>query len=300
MANPEPALGQRLGAWWQEARTQAQTCNIERAEVDYLVRWVTGRDRLDLLQSRGEAVDSTTLQTLDDLWRQRVQYGIPVQYLTGVLLWRNFVLHVRSGVLIPRPETELLVDEVLAELAGTPVATVVDVGTGSGCLALALAQALRHARVLAVDCSSICLEVARQNAHRLGLGVTFLEGSWLEPVQEPVDVIVSNPPYIPSAQVATLEPEVRDHEPQLALDGGPDGLQAFRELAHQAPRVLRSGGLWAVEVMQGQAVAVVALLAQTGWYQDIVTRPDLEGNERFVLARLRHRDGFNGYDKIQF
>jgi len=271
--NPNPAFQD----WWHQARQEALSLGIAPQEVDVLIRQLTGFERW-----RGwSAAPLTALPELIDLWQRRVAERVPLQYLLGSVGWRDFMLKVRPGVLIPRPETELLVDLVAQHFQGR---SLVDVGTGSGCLALGLARILPGVRVIAVDCDPLCLAVAGENSQALGLDLDLRLGSWLSPITELVDGVVSNPPYIPHDLVADLAPEVRDHEPWLALDGGPDGLMAFRSLADQARAVLNPGGLWAVEVMQGQAGAVMEILRDFG-YVDSQTAVDLEGNARFVFAR---------------
>ncbi|PSN13729.1 protein-(glutamine-N5) methyltransferase, release factor-specific, partial [filamentous cyanobacterium CCP5] len=168
----------------------------------------------------------------------------------------------------------------------------VDLGTGSGAIALALAKALPETRVHAVDLSGEAIALATENARQNGLGdrVTFHQGSWLEPLidlREQVAAMVSNPPYIPSAIVPTLEPEVANHEPLAALDGGGDGLEAIRILARTAPDYLAPGGLWLVEMMAGQGEAVMNILTAEGCYQGIRIIHDLARRDRFVLATFR-------------
>ncbi len=276
-----------LQQWWQQTRLQAQHEKIPSAEVDYLVQQVTGLGRLDLV--RGEVVSGRLMTRLTELWQRRVQDQVPIQYLVGQVSWRDFVLLVQPGVLIPRPETELLVDWVIEAFATGSPKCLVDVGTGSGCLACAFAKAWPEIRVIAVDTSTLCLDLARRNVEQLQLTqqVELRQSDWLASVSETVDLVVSNPPYIPTTVWAELEPQVREHEPRLALDGGSDGLMAYRHLVNQAPHILRPDGLWAVEVMQGQAEQVIELLEKQGQYYAIETKPDLEGNARFVLARLQ-------------
>jgi release factor glutamine methyltransferase len=232
-----------------------------------------------------QAFSPVSRQRAIELWGKHLNTGIPLQYLLGEVYWRDFVLQIEPGVLIPRPETELLVDWVTGALPPGPL-QIADLGTGSGCLAIGLARALPQAKIYAIDLDPHCLAVARRNAERLEVQerIQFLQGSWLAPLTQSLDALVSNPPYIPHGQLTDLEPLVRDHEPHLALDGGADGLDAFRVLAQQGAQRLKSGGLWAVEVMQGQSAQVEELLVATGQYRQIETKPDLEGNPRFVLA----------------
>ncbi|MGL5035837.1 MAG: N5-glutamine methyltransferase family protein, partial [Microcystaceae cyanobacterium] len=166
----------------------------------------------------------------------------------------------------------------------------VDVGTGSGAIALGLASILPEAQIHAVDQSSAALEIALGNAQKYGYGdrIQFYQGSWLQPLakfQGKIQAMIANPPYIPAADLVNLQPEVYHHEPHLALDGGDDGLNAIRYLINTAPNYLQSGGIWGIELMAGQAPMVKKLLGEQGNYQEIEIFKDLAGVERFVFAR---------------
>lgn len=213
----------------------------------------------------------------------------PLQHLTGrQAFWRHEFL-VTPDVLIPRPETELIVEEALRRLRGLSRPVLVDVGTGSGCIALSLAAELEAAEAHATEISPAALAVARENARRLGLQgrVAFHEGDLLAPVAEPpgrFDLVTCNPPYVDPAH--ELAPEVRDHEPALALFPPGDPLSVYRRLAPQALRALKRGGSLVVEVGQGQAEAVVAMFRDAGLTVDAVV-PDLRRIPRTVVARRR-------------
>jgi release factor glutamine methyltransferase len=213
----------------------------------------------------------------------------PLQHLTGVqAFWRHEFL-VSPDVLIPRPETEVLVEAALERLRGLPGPTVVDVGTGSGCIALSLAAERPDATVHATDISPAALAVARENAGRLGLSgrVTFLEGDLLAPLAGHaggIDLIASNPPYVDAVEVAGLAPEVRDHEPRQALVAPGGVLSAYERLAPQAARLLRPGGWLVLEVGQGQAEAVRRLVEAAGLHV-VEVRRDLQAILRTVVAR---------------
>ncbi len=210
------------------------------------------------------------------------------------------------AVLIPRPETECLIDLALATAKrvegrgrergegrgerGKPIWA--DVGTGSGAIALGLADAFPESSVYAVDYSSDALVIARANAetYHLVSRIQFYQGSWLEPLEKlkgKLSGIVSNPPYIPSQMVLELQPEVTRHEPHLALDGGPDGLDCIRQLIAAASDYLHTDGILLFEMMAGQAIAVTELLQQHGNYDQIEIFPDLAGIDRFALALKR-------------
>jgi release factor glutamine methyltransferase len=295
---PATAAGAELWSWLQQARQQSKAAGIDPAEADWLLLAVSDLDRLALrlgdFRGRRAIALNCSLAELNRRWQLRLQQRLPVQYLAGAVPWRQLQLRVSPAVLIPRPETELLIEKVLLAIQQSPQAEQLrrgiwaDLGTGSGAIAIALAQALPQAQIYAVDISPAALAVAQENAQLNGLAerIMFCCGSWFAPlaaVQGQLAGMVSNPPYIPTHLVATLAPEVQC-EPALALDGGSDGLAALRQLAIAAPVYLQVGGLWLVEIMAGQAEAVRALLAQQGAYGAIATSPDLAGIERFVQA----------------
>ena len=291
--------GLELWQWVNQAAAEARSSDIPLAEIDWLLQELAGLDRLALrLESFKDLPKielKLSLSELAQLWQRRLQEREPVQYLTGVAHWRHFSLKVTPAVLIPRPETELLIDlavEAVKSYGVNPKSHWVDLGTGSGAIAIGLACALTNARVYAVDCSSEALAVARLNAENLGFEsrVNFYQGSWWEPLEflkGQVSGMVSNPPYIPSSTVLTLQPEVLKHEPHLALDGGLDGLDCIRHLVETAPDYLESGGVWLVEMMAGQAEAVADMLESHGSYGKVQIFSDLAGIDRFALAYRR-------------
>lgn len=288
--------GLEVWQWMNQAKTEARSSDIPLAEIDWLLQELAGLDRLALrLESFKDLPKielKLSLSELAQLWQRRLQERVPVQYLTGVAHWRHFSLKVTPAVLIPRPETELLIDlavEAVKSYGVNPKSHWVDLGTGSGAIAIGLAGALTNARVYAVDCSSEALAVARLNAENLGLGsrVNFYQGLWWEPLsflKGQVSGMVSNPPYIPSSTVLTLQSEVFKHEPHLALDGGLDGLDCIRHLVETAPDYLEPGGVWLVEMMAGQAEAVADMLQSHGSYGEVQIFSDLAGIDRFALA----------------
>ena len=291
--------GLELWQWVNQAKAEARSSDIPLAEIDWLLQELAGLDRLALRLESFKDVPKIelklSLSELAQLWQRRLHERVPVQYLTGVAHWRHFSLKVTPAVLIPRPETELLIDlavEAVKSYGVNPKSHWVDLGTGSGAIAIGLACALTNARVYAGDCSSEALAVARLNAENLGFGsrVNFYQGLWWEPLaflKGQVSGMVSNPPYIPSSTVLTLQPEVVRHEPHLALDGGFDGLDCIRHLVETAPDYLESGGVWLVEMMAGQAEAVADMLESHGSYGKVQIFSDLAGIDRFALAYRR-------------
>lgn len=228
-----------------------------------------------------------SLKALEALWRRHLDSQEPLQYLVGRCPWRDLELSVAPGVLIPRQETELLVDLALSlGPTGRPESRWADLGTGSGCLAIALARSFPSSRGFAVEASPEALAQAGANLNRWELQrrVTLLAGDWWQPLAPwwgALDLVVSNPPYIPSATLAALEPVVRDHEPHLALDGGPDGLTAIRSIVAGSLRGLAPGGLLLLEHHHDQSEAVGELLVKAG-LERLGVHADLEGRARFA------------------
>jgi release factor glutamine methyltransferase len=194
------------------------------------------------------------------------------------------MLRVTPDVLTPRPDTETLVELALRQFPEGRAFNILDLGVGSGAILLAILAERPAAKGLGVDVSEAALAVARENAASLGLGrrVALLRGDWTVGLaQASFDLVVSNPPYVRSGEIAGLEPEVRDHEPRLALDGGPDGLDAYRELAGEVIRVLRPGGRFLIEIGFDQAAAVEALFSAAGAVS-VFTAKDLANRDRVV------------------
>lgn len=297
--------GSELAQWRSQARRSTQSHQIPLGEVDWLLREISNLTALELrLESfvdQPEIALSMSLAELEQCWQRRLQDRSPIQYLAGSTPWRDLNLQVAPGVLIPRPETEILIDLAIAatqSYAELATGNWVDLGTGSGAIAIALAQAFPEVIIHGVDRSLEALAIAQVNAERYGYilsptpelptpRINFYQGSWWQPLeflQGKVQGMISNPPYIPSLMIPNLQPEVVNHEPHLALDGGIDGLDDLRHLVTTAPHYLKSGGIWLVETMAGQPETVMQLLQAQGSYRDICTFPDLAGLERFVQA----------------
>jgi release factor glutamine methyltransferase len=286
--------GSELWQWYQAAIHQSREVGIDPQEVDWLLQTVSQVDQLALrLGNLPNIIDlDRPWSAITALWQQRCQEHQPIQYLAGSTAWRQFELQVSPAVLIPRPETELAIDLVLERLQPEEKAGHwADLGTGSGAIALGLAASMPEAHLHAVDCSESALAVASQNARNCRLErINFYHGSWWQPLAHlrgQLTGMVSNPPYIPSAQVLQLQPEVVNWEPHLALDGGADGLEAIRILVAQAPEFLMVNGLWMVEMMADQGSAVVGLLEKQGGYGSIEVISDWAGRDRFVVARIQ-------------
>jgi release factor glutamine methyltransferase len=279
-------LGDRV-TWAREAITAAGVRPEDAAlDAEVLARQVLGCDRAGFivrLRDQEPAVFAKAYGALVDRRCRRE----PVAYILGEREFWGLPFEVTPDVLIPRPETELIVEEALALFpAGHSPSVIVDTGTGSGCLAVALALEFPDARVIATDISEAALAVARRNAARHGAGrIDFRAGDLLEPVNEPADLIVSNPPYVASGDAPGLVPEVREHEPHLALFGGPDGLSLFERLFPAAATRIRPDGRLIVEVGYDQDDRVAALAKGHGWTLDHV-RQDLQAITRTLIFKL--------------
>lgn len=273
---------------WRQASEQLRQAGKENArfEAELLLRSALGEDRARFFTTLDAEVDADTLARFRQWLDLRVS-GVPLQHIVGRQEFMGLEFRVTPAVLIPRPDTEIAVETVLEIIGHMEAPLVADIATGSGAIAVALAHHAPRVRVWATDISSQALAVAQENAQRHGVDgrIVFLQGSWGVPLQAlgvAFDCIVSNPPYIASGEIESLAIEVQK-EPWLALDGGPDGLDCYRALVPQARELLRSGGSLVLEVGQGQAPAVSALLAQHG-FSPINTRRDLAGIERVVYG----------------
>lgn len=270
------------------ARLAAAGVDSPRRTAEWIVEDAAGLDRAGLFADRPVSVEAASRAL--DLARRRAA-GEPVQYVLGHAHFYGLRLEVSPAVLIPRPETEEVVEAALACVAGVEAPWVLDVGTGSGAIALALVQARPDAVVVAADVSADALAVAQRNAARLGADVAFVQADALAPafaaaVPPAFDLIVSNPPYVPDAERDELQREVRDHEPPVALfvrDADP--LAPYRALAGHATRLLRPGGWLVVETHADHGAAVGRLFAEAG-LDAAEVRHDLAGRERIARARL--------------
>jgi release factor glutamine methyltransferase len=274
----------------RQAERRLREAGIEAAAIDaeVILRHVLGWDRAAVIARGADDLPAAAQERFLALVEQRAARR-PLQHLTGTqAFWRHEFL-VTPDVLIPRPETEVLVEAALELIRGRQAPVVVDVGTGSGCIALSIAAERPDAVVHAVDASPAALAVARENARRLGVHgrVEMHEGDLLQPVarlEGRVDLVLSNPPYVDPGQIPSLSPEVRDHEPRGALlaPGPPRGI--YPRLAAEACRVLRPGGSLAVEVGAGMAESVAQTFRRAG-LAGVESRPDLAGIPRVVSGR---------------
>ena len=274
---------------WTIGRFERQGVASARLDAELLAAHAFGRTRVELYTHFDQPLGDPELAVYRALVQRRLD-GEPVAYILGRKEFWSLDLLVDARVLVPRPDTETLVEQALEMLQGIGTngraLRVADIGTGSGALALALKKERPHDEVFAADVSPEALAVAGENAGRLGLDIALVQGDLLEPLAHlgMFDLIVSNPPYISSPDIEGLSPEVR-REPRLALDGGEDGLALVRRLAKDAPKVLAPSGALVMEIGAGQATDVLENLRSEG-YADIGTRRDLAGIERVVFGFL--------------
>ena len=273
----------RLLRWTADYFT-GRGIDAPRLDAELLLAATLGLDRVGLYVNFERPLQADELAAFRGRVKRRAGRE-PLAYILGHTEFWSLPLKVTPAVLIPRPDTELLVEEALPRLGDGP-RQILDIGTGSGALAIALAHERPECAVTAIDVSMAALAVARDNSRINGVAdrVVLVHRDLAELPAGPFDLIVANPPYIPSGELATLMPEVRDFEPPLALDGGADGLAAYRAIAAQADTVMTNGGWLLVEVGAGQAAAVQTLFAAAG-LTDIFVSRDLAGIERVVGGR---------------
>ncbi|MFI5088280.1 MAG: peptide chain release factor N(5)-glutamine methyltransferase [Terriglobales bacterium] len=254
-----------------------------RMNAEVLLMFVLGCDRAYLYAHPEHELSPDEQNRYDDALEQRAR-GVPAQYITGHQEFWGLDFIVGPAVLIPRPETEHLVEAVLELCETIERPRIVDVGTGSGCVALALASELPHAEIHATEISSDALEVARANAARLLLTdrVTFHSTDLLHGIAGPFDIVASNPPYVGENEFDKVQLEVRKFEPRCAVFAGPDGMDVIRRLAPQARAALKPGGFLAMEIGYSQEAAVRAVLRD---WQDVRAVPDLQGIPRVIVAK---------------
>lgn len=288
---------------WMTKAFQQKGLESPQLFAQLLMCHVIGCDRLKLYTDADRPASEIERATLRDLVQRAVNYE-PVQYLTGEAFFYGLQLSVNPHVLIPRPSTETIVETVLYYCKHQPGfggktgenVLIADVCTGSGCIALALAKNLPGARVVATDISSEALEVAASNAERLGLTdrVEFIQGDLLEALSKHpaaghakgLDFLVSNPPYIPDDEWEAVEPNVKDHEPTLALRGGMDGLALVRPLLMEGPKLVREGGLVLTEIAASRAGEAKKIAEQAQRVKSVEVLQDIEGLDRVIRQDL--------------
>jgi len=272
---------------WTEDFLRKKGFESPRLEAQILLAHALGCKKIDLYVRFSEEPSEDKRTAFRDIIKKRSE-GTPVAYLVGHREFYSLSFAVSPDVLIPRPETETLVMEALRLLKPLASPRILDIGTGSGCIAVTIAKQHKSAQVTAIDVSPKALAIARGNAEQNAVAdrVTFVEGDMFAPLAlQSFDLIASNPPYIAHAEFPTLDPGVRDFEPRSALDGGPDGLEFYRRLAADATQFLSPGGTILVEIGSTQEDAVRALFAAR--MEVGTTIRDLGGRPRVIAARAR-------------
>ena len=272
---------------WQSAKTRLEAVGLTGPVIDarLLVEAAADATRADIVTDPYRALTPEQEETLADYVARRERRE-PVSHILGRKGFWKIMLAVNADVLTPRPETEVIVDYILKQFPEEMAFNILDLGVGSGAIILSILAERPAAKGLATDISDEALAVARENAANLGLAsrIAFARGDWTTGLaDESFDVVVSNPPYIASEVIETLEPEVRQYDPRLALDGGADGLSAYRRLAPEIMRVLRPGGAFAVEIGYDQKDSVEALFNEAG-ASDVWTIKDLSTHDRVVVG----------------
>jgi len=259
-----------------------------RLDAEVLLAFSLGCDRIEFIKYPDRIIDGSQLDIFNRLIERRLRME-PVAYITGQKAFWSFVLEVNPDVLIPRPDTEVIVEEALSVCQKDDLKQpdILDVGTGSGAIALALAQELPDARITATDISEAALAVAKKNARSLGLEntVAFLQGDLFDPVEGRFDIIVSNPPYIDAEEYETLDPGVKNYEPRQALRAGQTGVEFYEKLVYQAPGRLKEKGWLLLEIGAKQAEVVRAIMADL--FDNIDVRADYAGLSRVIKGRRK-------------
>lgn len=290
---PERVWTIREALGWTADYLAAKTDPAPRRSAEWLLSAATGLSRVELYAYHDRPLTDAERTLLREGVKRRAE-GEPLQYVTGEMPFRHLVVSVRPGVLIPRPETEVLVDAALEAISGVDAPVVADLCTGSGCVALSIAQETAGARVWATDVSPVACDVARGNATRLGLAqrVSVAEGDLFAGVPEELrgrlDLVTANPPYVPTADLEHLPTEVAGFEPRLALDGGPDGLAVARRVWREARDWLRPGGAVVLELDEGRVSSAAEEIVE--WYVEVRVARDLVGKDRVLMARTRPSD----------
>jgi release factor-specific protein-(glutamine-N5) methyltransferase len=272
---------------WTREFLQSKDDPSPRLSAEWLLSASSGLSRLELYTQGSRPLSQEERATLREAVRRRAA-GEPLQYVTGEMPFRHLVVRVEPGVLIPRPETEVLVDEGLRAISGLPAPLVLDVCAGSGCVGLSIAQEMPVAEVWACDLSSLACECTEANAERLRLDerVHVAEGDLFSALPAQLrgsfDLVIANPPYVPSGELPALPAEVGAYEPALALDGGTDGLEVARRIWRGAREWMKPGATLALELDERKVRAAAEEIVE--WYEQVRVVPDLTGRDRILVA----------------
>jgi release factor glutamine methyltransferase len=273
----------------KKAKEILKNVDTPQLDAEVLLSYTLGKDRTYLHLNRNEALSEEDEDRFFDAVERR-KNGEPVQYIVGVQEFMGLDFFVKPGVLIPRGDTEILVEEVLKRVEDIESPVIVDVGCGSGAISVSIAYYKKDSIVYSLDIMDVPLEITRINAENNGVidRVNIIKSDILKSLHEnlrgKIDIIVSNPPYIKDEVIPTLMREVRDFEPYCALSGGKDGLYFYREITRQSLQYLKKGGLIAYEIGHDQKNEVCSILENNGFY-DIICIKDLAGHDRVVLGR---------------
>lgn len=270
---------------WKGAQARLKAAGVDSPSIDarLLLEAATGAGRVDILTDPYRELDADKIAALDVLIDRRAKRE-PVSRILGKKGFWKIMLNVTPDVLSPRPDTETLLDVIVRAFPPQRAFDMIDLGTGSGAILLAALMERAGARGVGTDISTEAIAVARENAANLDLNgrCTFIRTDWAAGfADDSFDLVVSNPPYIPTGDIPGLDPEVREHDPHLALDGGPDGLQPYRDLAPEIARILRPGGVFAVEIGWDQGAQVKALFEAAG-FTGVKVVKDLGDRDRVV------------------
>jgi release factor glutamine methyltransferase len=257
-------------------------------EAELLFSEVLGCSRTDLCLHRQQALEKEQALFISAAFKRRIK-GEPLAYILGKVEFMGLEFKVTPDVFIPRPETEILVEKIIELAAGCRLQAagihILEIGTGSGCIAVSLAKSLPGSRVTATDISEKALEVARDNAYRHKLDIEFIRGDLCAQAGTQ-DMIISNPPYIATGDIAALQPEIQ-YEPRLALDGGKDGLDFYRRLSQKAPQHLKRGGLFIMEIGFGQCAEIKKILHDSVKWDVIEVINDYNNIKRVIIAKRK-------------
>ena len=275
---------------WTTAHLKKHGSDTPRLDAEILLAHARRCQRIQLYTQFDEPLDDDVRGIMRGLVQRRAK-AEPVAYLVGEREFFSLSFRVTPDVLIPRPDTETLVVEVLDAVKAIESPKILDLCTGSGCVAVAVAKNAKSARITATDISPAAIEIARENAarHKLAERIDLIESDLFQAISADsrFDVIASNPPYIPSGEIDELDAEVAKHEPRLALDGGPDGLSILRKIIEGAPRFANTNALLLLEFTPEQAESLMEIAVSHGGYDEITIRKDLAHRPRILRARFR-------------
>ena len=281
-----------LGSLYKCLSNELTFAEIDKPHLEarMLLAYAAGVDQTRVIGYPEDKLDNATVGYLEKIVARR-KNGEPIAYITGSKEFWSLNFNVNQETLIPRPDSETIIESVLGTITDfTDSLSILDLGTGSGCLLLALLSELPNAKGVGIDISSSACEIAKSNAKELGLGnrAEFYQGNWMEGICNQFDIIITNPPYIAEADIKFLNKEVRFFEPHLALSGGPDGLSAYRLIVKESTTRLKSAGILAVEIGINQVQSISNLFVKNG-LRIIKIQRDFSNIERCILATVGHR-----------